>query len=116
MDILSQTFSALSDPTRRAIVEQLARGEATVTELSQPFNLSQPAISKHIKILENAGLISRSRVAQRRPCHLEIETLNQAVKWIETYITLWDTSFDQMESYLHALQSSSQKDAKNDNT
>ena len=84
-DRLSQAFSALSDPTRRAILARLASGDASVNELVEPFNLSQPAISKHLKVLENAGLISRGRVAQSRPCHLEVEPLKSVADWIEQH-------------------------------
>ncbi len=108
-DRLNQAFSALSDPTRRAILARLASGDASVNELVEPFNLSQPAISKHLKVLENAGLISRGRVAQSRPCHLEVEPLKAVADWIEHYRRFWTGSFDRLETYLQRLQSKPKK-------
>jgi DNA-binding transcriptional ArsR family regulator len=96
---LSITFAALADPTRRAILLRLASGEATVTELARPFDMSQPAISKHLAVLERAGLISRSRQAQRRPCRLEARRLKQAKQWIERYRRFWEESFDRLDAY-----------------
>jgi len=93
-DQLDALFAALADPTRRAIVARLARGEATVTELAAPFDISQPAISKHLKVLERAGLISRGRAAQTRPCRLEIGTLKKTARWMDAYRHLWEGSFD----------------------
>src|SRR3954453_427504 len=93
-DRLDATFSALADPTRRAILARLAQGEASVMELAEPFAMSQPAISKHLKVLERAGLISRGRDAQRRPCRLEGSPLRDASAWIEGYREFWDASFD----------------------
>jgi DNA-binding transcriptional ArsR family regulator len=106
MDVqqLNDTFSALADPTRRAILARLATGEASVTELMQPFQLSQPAISKHLQVLERAGLISRSRDAQRRPCRLEAAALKEAADWIDHYRRFWTESFDRLDDYLKELQ------------
>jgi DNA-binding transcriptional ArsR family regulator len=103
-DPLNDTFAALSDPTRRAILAKLASGEATVTELIEPFALSQPAISKHLQVLERAGLISRSRAAQTRPCKLEARPLKEAADWIEHYARFWTESFDRLDDYLRELQ------------
>lgn len=104
-DRLNDTFAALADPTRRAILARLATGEASVKELMAPFHLSQPAISKHLQVLERAGLISRSRDAQRRPCRLEAEPLKEAAQWIEHYRRFWTESFDRLDDYLKELQS-----------
>lgn len=103
-DSLSVTFAALADPTRRAILTYLAQGEASVTQLAQPFQISLPAISKHLKVLERAGLITRSREAQWRPCRLEAEPLKDAADWIEQYRQFWDDRLDRLEDYLHELQ------------
>ena len=103
-DHLSSTFSALADPTRRAILSQLASGDASVTELAKPFSMSMPAISKHLKVLERAGLITRGRDAQSRPCHLKAEPLKDASVWIEHYRAFWDQAFDRLEIYLHEIQ------------
>jgi len=100
---LDDTFSALADPTRRAILARLALGEASVNELVAPFRLSQPAISKHLKVLERAGLISRSRVAQKRPCRLEAARLKEAAEWIEHYRRFWTESFDRLDEYLKTM-------------
>src|SRR6266581_2352237 len=97
---LDATFAALADPTRRAILARLAAGEATVTELVAPFNLSQPAISKHLKVLERAGLISRGRDAQRRPCRIEAEPLAEADAWLENYRKIWEENFDRLDNLL----------------
>jgi DNA-binding transcriptional ArsR family regulator len=99
-DRLDATFAALADPTRRAILARLASGEAPVTELAAPFAMSQPAISKHLKVLERAGLISRSRDAQRRPCRLEPAPLAQATQWLERYRFFWEGSFDRLDALL----------------
>src|SRR3954470_3394261 len=107
---LDTTFAALSDPTRRAIVERLADGEASVTELAAPFAMSLPAVSKHLKVLERAGLISRSRDAQWRPCRLEPEPLKETTDWLEQYRRFWDESFDRLDAYLHELQHKEKKD------
>jgi DNA-binding transcriptional ArsR family regulator len=104
MDALSATFAALADPTRRAILARLAAGEASVNELAAPFSISLPAISKHLKVLETAGLISKSRNAQFRPCRLEPAALKAASDWMETYARLWDGRFDRLEAHLAALQ------------
>jgi DNA-binding transcriptional ArsR family regulator len=103
-DDLSSTFAALADPTRRAILAHLAAGEASVSELARPFDMSLPAISKHLKVLERAGLIVRSRAAQRRPCRLEAARLKDVADWIERYRRFWDASLDRLESYLGELQ------------
>ncbi|WP_454815095.1 ArsR/SmtB family transcription factor [Labrys neptuniae] len=114
-DHLSDTFSALADPTRRAILARLAGGEATVMQLSEPFTLTQPAISKHLKVLEKAGLISRGRTAQWRPCRLEAEPLRQAFDWVQHYRRFWDESFDRLDDYLAELQArGNNKDDKHD--
>jgi DNA-binding transcriptional ArsR family regulator len=108
-DPLSATFAALSDPTRRAILARLATGEATVMELAEPFAMKQPSISKHLKVLENAGFISRSRSAQTRPCRLETAPLKEVASWIEAYRHLWDDSFDRLDTYLTEIQSAAKK-------
>ena len=108
-DPLSITFQALADPTRRAILARLASGEATVNELAQPFDISLPAVSRHLKVLEGAGLISRSREAQARPCKLEPEALQRAYSWIDHYRRFWDASFDRMADYLAELQAKTAK-------
>jgi DNA-binding transcriptional ArsR family regulator len=103
-DQLSVTFAALADPTRRAILAHLAKGEASVTELAQPFEMSLPAISKHLKVLERAGLITRGREAQWRPCRLEAEPLKDAANWIEQYRQFWEERLDRLDEYLQELQ------------
>ena len=103
-DRLSTTFAALSDPTRRAILARLAAGETSVTELAAPFEMSLPAISKHLKVLERAGLIARGREAQWRPCRLEAGPLKDAADWLEHYRRFWEQSFDRLEEYLRELQ------------
>jgi len=103
-DRLSITFAALADPTRRALLAHLAKGEASVTELAQPFQMSLPAISKHLKVLERAGLIVRGREAQWRPCRLEAEPLKDAADWIEQYRQFWEESLDRLDDYLQELQ------------
>src|SRR6184192_4416699 len=103
-DHLDITFAALADPTRRAILARLASGEASVTELAKPFEMSMPAISKHLKVLERAGLIARGREAQWRPCRLKAGPLKQAVDWLEHYRRFWEQSFDRLEDYLRKLQ------------
>ena len=109
MTQLNLTFAALSDPTRRAILSRLAKGEASVTQLAAPFDLSLPAISKHLKVLQKAGLISQGREAQWRPCRLEAKPLKQAADWIEHYREYWEESFDKLDSYLHDIQSKEKK-------
>ena len=101
---LDLTFSALADPTRRAILARLAAGEATVTELAKPFKISLPAISKHLKVLERAGLIVRGRAAQWRPCRLEPAALEGAAEWLEDYRVFWEGSFDRLDDHLRAIQ------------
>jgi DNA-binding transcriptional ArsR family regulator len=108
-DQLSNTFAALADPTRRAILSRLAEGETSVSELAEPFRMTLPAVSKHLKVLERAGLISRSREAQKRPCKLEPAPLKEAVSWIEQYRRHWEESFDRLEDYLKELQSKEKK-------
>src|ERR1700727_2625410 len=102
-ELLDVTFTALADPTRRAIVTRLARGDATVSELAAPFDMTLPGISKHLKVLERSGLISRTRHAQFRPCHLERDALDAAVEWIEEY-RVWDERFDKLDAHLRDLQ------------
>jgi len=104
MDHLSPTFSALADPTRRAILVRLAAGEATVKELSAPFAMSGPAVSKHLRVLERAGLITRGRKAQSRPCRLAAAPLKEVVEWAESYRQFWDESYERLDEYLHHLQ------------
>ncbi|WP_370949128.1 ArsR/SmtB family transcription factor [Amycolatopsis sp. cg5] len=103
-DQLSGIFSALADPTRRAMLARLAGGEASVTELAEPFEMSLPAISKHLKVLERAGLITRGREAQWRPCRLEAGPLGAAADWLERYRMFWDSSFDRLDDHLRAIQ------------
>src|SRR5262245_28812705 len=103
-DTLSATLSALADPTRRAILARLSKGEATVNELAAPFDISLPAISRHLKVLESAGLISRGREAQWRPCRLEPKPLKAVDAWLDRYRRFWDGSFDKMDAYLDQLQ------------
>jgi len=103
-DSLSTTFAALADPTRRAILARLALGEAPVTELAEPFQMTMPAISKHLKVLERAGLIARGREAQWRPCRLEAGRLKDIADWLEHYRRFWEQSFDRLDQYLHELQ------------
>ena len=103
-DRLSTTFSALADPTRRAILARLALGEASVNELAEPFDMSLPAVSKHLKVLEKAGLISRGREAQWRPCKLEAGPLKDLNAWLDNYRQFWEESFDKLDLYLQKLQ------------
>jgi DNA-binding transcriptional ArsR family regulator len=103
-DALSATFAALSDPTRRAILARLALGETTVSELAEPFAMSLPAVSKHLKVLERAGLITRGREAQWRPCRLDPGPLKDVSGWLERYRRFWDESFDRLDVYLDELQ------------
>ena len=109
-DPLSATFSALADPTRRAILARLSKGEATVTELAAPFDLSLPAVSKHLKVLQRAGLIEQGRQAQWRPCRLRPERLRDVADWIGEYRRLWEVSFDRLDEYLRELQQEEQDD------
>ena len=108
-DRLDRTFAALADPTRRAILARLASGEASVTELAAPFAMSLPGISKHLKVLERAGLIVRGREAQWRPCRLEPQPLKGAADWLEQYRGFWEASFDRLEDYLRDLQGKGKK-------
>ncbi|MBB5078935.1 ArsR/SmtB family transcription factor [Nonomuraea endophytica] len=101
---LDATFAALADPTRRAILARLRAGEATVSELAEPFAMSQPAISKHLKVLERAGLISRGRDAQRRPCRLEARPLKEATDWLENYRDFWQESYQRLDALLDELK------------
>ena len=103
-DSLDMTFAALADPTRRAILARLATGEATVTELAEPFAMSQPAISKHLKVLERARLVSRGRDAQRRPCRLEARPLKMATDWLENYRLYWEESYQRLDALLSELK------------
>lgn len=103
-DTLDTTFAALADPTRRAILARLASGDATVTELAAPFAMTQPAVSKHLRVLERAGLVSRGRDAQRRPCHLIAEPLRAATDWLADYRDYWDESYQQLDGLLQDLQ------------
>ena len=106
---LDATFSALADPTRRAILARLASGEASVNELAEPFAMSQPAISKHLKVLERAGLISRGRDAQRRPCRLQAQPLAEANAWLENYRRYWEQSFAQLDDLLERMKATPPK-------
>ena len=109
LDRLSTTFAALADPTRRAILARLAAGEASVTELAAPFEMSLPAISKHLKVLQRAGLIARGREAQWRPCRLKAGPLKDAAEWLEHYRRFWEQSFDRLDDYLRKLQRKEKK-------
>jgi DNA-binding transcriptional ArsR family regulator len=108
-DPLSTTFAALADPTRRAILARLVRGETSVTELAAPFDMTMPAVTKHLKVLERAGLITRGREAQWRPCKLEPEALKKIDTWLEAYRALWAESFDRLDDYLTTLQGKRKK-------
>jgi DNA-binding transcriptional ArsR family regulator len=109
-DALTNTFAALADPTRRAILARLVQGETSVTELAQPFAMSLPAVSKHLKVLERAGLITRGRSAQWRPCRLEADRLKDVSDWLETYRRFWEDSFDQLNTYLADLKAKGEPD------
>lgn len=111
-DRLSATFAALADPTRRAIIARLAMGETTVNELAKPFDMSGPAISKHLKVLENAGLISRGREAQWRPCRIEPKALKVVDDWLERYRQFWEERLDRLEEYLMTLQAEAASEQK----
>lgn len=108
-DQLNSTFAALADPTRRAILARLALGETSVTELAKPFEMSMPAVSKHLKVLERAGLIARGREAQSRPCRLEPGPLKEAASWIEEYRRIWEASLDRLEAYLRKMKAAKTK-------
>ncbi|AGY60344.1 ArsR family transcriptional regulator [Gloeobacter kilaueensis JS1] len=110
-DRLSAIFAALADPTRRAILARLARGEAAVNELAEPFAISLPAITKHLKVLERAGLITRSRQAQWRPCRLDAAALRDATDWLEHYRQFWDQSLDRLDEYLQNIQTAESDDS-----
>jgi DNA-binding transcriptional ArsR family regulator len=110
-DRLSTTFAALADPTRRAILARLALGETSVTELAEPFDMSLPAISKHLKVLEHAGLIARGRDAQFRPCRIEAVALKPVDDWLENYRRLWEERLDRLDAYLQKLQAAPKKPA-----
>jgi len=110
LDPLSTTFAALADPTRRAILARLALGETSVSELAEPFEISLPAVSKHLKVLERAGLIARSREAQWRPCRIELRALKGVDEWLEDYRRLWEQRFDRLDDYLRGLQAKGEKD------
>lgn len=103
-DPLSTTFAALADPTRRAILARLATGEATVKELSEPFAMSGPAVSKHLRVLEHAGLIARGRDAQWRPCRLEAKPIQEVAEWAENYRRFWDASYERLDEYLQQMK------------
>jgi DNA-binding transcriptional ArsR family regulator len=109
---LSTTFAALADPTRRAILARLALGEASVTELAEPFEMSLPAVSKHLKVLERAGLVARGREAQWRPCRLEAGPLKDVARWIEHYRRFWEQSLDRLDDYLRRLKAKESKEKK----
>jgi DNA-binding transcriptional ArsR family regulator len=114
-DQISSTFAALADPTRRAILARLALGETSVTELASPFEMSMPAISRHLKVLERAGLIARGREAQWRPCKLKAEPLKQAADYLDEYRRFWEASFDRLDEYLQQLQKQEKKRGRKKN-
>jgi DNA-binding transcriptional ArsR family regulator len=116
LDHLDTTFAALADPTRRAILARLAQGEASVMELAEPFDMTQPAISKHLKVLERAGLVSRGRDAQRRPCRLEAKPLAEATAWLETYREIWEANFQRLDALLDTLKSPQKKNTRTNTT
>lgn len=109
-DHLSLTLSALADPTRRAILARLSDGETSVTELAEPFRMSLPAVTKHLKVLERAGLIARGKQAQWRPCKLKPQPLKEVAEWVENYRQFWEQSFDRLEGYLKEIQAKEKKD------
>jgi DNA-binding transcriptional ArsR family regulator len=111
-DRLTATFAALADPTRRAILARLASGEASVSELAKPFDMSLPAISKHLKVLERAGLIARGREAQWRPCRLETAPLKDVTDWVERYRQMWEERFDRLDDYLRDLKNKEKRHAR----
>ena len=112
-DRLSATFAALADPTRRAILARLATGERSVIDLAEPFEMSLPAVSKHLKVLESAGLIARGREAQWRPCRLEAAPLREISNWVERYRRFWERSFDRLDAYLREIQSKADEPTQN---
>jgi DNA-binding transcriptional ArsR family regulator len=111
-DQLSTTFAALADPTRRAIQARLASGECSVTELAEPFEMSMPAVSKHLQVLERAGLVTRGREAQWRPCRLDASPLREVAEWAERYRPMWEERLDRLETYMQELQTKEKKDAR----
>lgn len=111
-DQLSATFAALADPTRRAILARLVTGERSVTELAEPFDMSMPAVSKHLRVLERAGLIARGRDAQWRPCRLEAAPLKEVAEWTERYRAVWEQRFDRLDTYLQELETKEKRDAR----
>jgi len=111
-DHLSHTFAALADPTRRAILARLASGECSVTELAEPFDMSMPAVSKHLRVLERAGLIARGREAQWRPCRLEAAPLKEVAEWTERFREIWQQHFDNLETYLQELKAKEKKNGR----
>src|SRR5688500_8675900 len=111
-DHLSATFAALADPTRRAILARLASGECSVTELAAPFEMSMPAVSKHLRVLERAGLIARGREAQWRPCRLEPEPIKQVAEWTERYRRIWEARLDRLDTYLQGLKKKEKRHAR----
>jgi DNA-binding transcriptional ArsR family regulator len=113
-DRISTTFSALADPTRRAILARLALGETSVLKLAEPFKMSLPAVSKHLKVLERAGLITRTRDAQMRPCRIEARALKEADDWLEEYRRLWEERLDRLDDYLRILQAQEKEDKQDD--
>ena len=112
IDHLSTTFAALADPTRRAILSRLASGECSVTELAEPFEMSMPAVSKHLRVLERAGLIARGREAQWRPCRLEAAPLKEVADWTERYRAIWERHFDSLENYLQQMKAKETRHAR----
>ncbi len=112
VDQLSTTFAALADPTRRAILNRLTRGETSVSELAKPFKMTMPAISKHLKVLEKAGLIERGREAQWRPCRLKARPLREVADWVEQYRQFWEARLDRLEEYLEQLQAAEKNTSK----
>ena len=113
VDQLSSTFAALADPTRRAILARLATGQCSVTELAEPFDMSLPAVSKHLRVLERAGLISRGREAQWRPCRIDPKPLKEVADWAEHYRALWEARLDRLDSYLQELTNREKKHGRN---
>jgi len=111
-DRLTNTFAALADPTRRAILARLTSGQASVTELAEPFHMTMPAVSKHLKVLEKAGLIARGREAQWRPCRLEGEPLRDVAEWMEPYRRFWDESFERLDDYLQEIKKEKKSDER----
>ena len=111
-DQLSTTFAALADPTRRAILARLATGECSVTELSEPFDMSMPAVSKHLRVLERAGLIARGREAQWRPCRIDAGPLKEVAEWTERYRDIWETRLDRLEGYLKTMKAKEKRHAR----